>query len=1038
MIGVATHNVLSGGNFARLPDGTYRDPIITLESIIHDANYNNSPLWILSQDISKAFDSVNLIMLKFALEHIRLPASAIMLILSLFMNRLNQVFTAHGDTSSYWVRISIDQGEVISPLLWVIYIDPLLTVLKKEMMDPYILRSPTLLLTVTMDTSNIAINNLVFMDDSTLISSSKARLEHMFSITEEFYALNNTSANYQKYVLISNSLPLTTTSTIFPGVWFNIKGSRDFAKKQIAGECNFFAATLCLAILSAKQVVYLYNTVLVPKLEYQMQVTHLSEKDCYTATRTICSLVKQKANFSRSLLNPLLYLFQALGLINLFSHMIQCHVNNLFLMANSSTPLIQLLFVYRLKLIQFRFLIPVSPLMVDDWSLWSNMNTFKCDYIAYTIASMVSIPFRMQHANFTSIFPDFTLPGHTPLYSCMSPKVFKACLKVLRNCQLYYLSQLITPSGSHLISWTAYRTTYIAQLADKCGRSLPYKWYLDIKANTTFPDSYDHLHDRYRCFPSTTSAIDLVSSATTTQKNCHWLITLDGNDAPLFGKQLNIQPKKDTCVIVHWISDCLSSPGDVIRFHPYPGCDAHVPFPSANKYTAVTPSCTFKISLLKSLIFPTNCECIRQSTTEVISFYSWTDLCDTVVSYYRRLNISPDFSSLSPIVDGDSFGTSPFCDSSCLPSPVILPPDSHYRYYTDGSLINLSLPEVSMGWSYVQIVHDAGYLNSVATYAYSTIRNWPFSSRAEAAAIYAALRVSPDDSTISIYTDSQAAIDASIERSIQEKRLTVFPIKVKGHDGNYWNEFADSLANSAHHSDSAALLSAANYTSSHNNYLVYDDVICESNLRRLYKLYYLMDDLLSLKRFQFTFCLCNRNDYMIDWELTWFTLNFSPVHNASFCAHHALRHYTFKFKLFLDELPLLEKLKITRSDLYINLLTCCSCCDRKKDLMHFIFCSKRHAVMHQILQNYQNHLFSKLCEAGDLANMDPTPMLRMLSSLSCWTISSANWSSYALIQGCLPKMFIDLFVDLAIPRQSAMKVVAAIHNNFIQKLRSRI
>ncbi|GBB97651.1 hypothetical protein RclHR1_30260002 [Rhizophagus clarus] len=35
-------------------------------------------------------------------------------------------------------------------------------------------------------------------------------------------------------------------------------------------------------------------------------------------------------------------------------------------------------------------------------------------------------------------------------------------------------------------------------------------------------------------------------------------------------------------------------------------------------------------------------------------------------------------------------------------------------------------------------------------------------------------------------------------------------------------------------------------------------------------------------------------------------------------------------------------------------------------------------------------------------------------------------------------MFIDLFVELSIPRQSAMKVIAAIHNNFLQKLRKCI
>ncbi|GBB97114.1 hypothetical protein RclHR1_29180001 [Rhizophagus clarus] len=893
------------------------------------------------------------------------------------------------------------------------------------MLDPYILRSPSLLSTPPDETSTLSINNLVFMDDFTLISLSKAGLEHMLSITEEFYALNNTSANHHKYALISNSLPLTTTSDIslvefnlslsflnnissisvtpisitssfqFLGVWFNIKGSRDFVKKQIANECNSFAATLCPAKLTAKQVIYLYNTVLIPKLEYRMQVTHLSDKDCYIATRLVRSLVKQKANFSRALPNPILYLSQALGLVNLSSHLIQCHVNNLFLMANSTTSFIQRLFVYRLMLIQFQFLILVSPLMVADWSLWSNMNTFKCDYIACTLASMVSTPFRLQHANTTSLCPDLTLPGHTPLYSCMSPKTFKACLK----------------------------TAYIALLADKRGRSLPHKWYLDIQATTTIPDSHDRLYDRYMCSPTEGPVVSLVPGVTTNQKNRYWLVTLDDNAASFFGKQLTVQPKKDTCIIVHWTSDCLSSPDDVIRLRPCPGCDAHVPFPAANKYTTVEPRCTFTVSLLRSLILSTHNERIRLNTTEVTSPYSWADLRTKVVSYYARLSIPPDFSSFLLVVNDDTASPPPLCGSSSLSSPVVLPPGSQYRYYTDGSLINLGSPEVLMGWSWIQIIHDAGYLNSVATYAHGTIRNWPSSTRAETAAIYAALSVTPEDSVVSLYTDSQAAID------------------VKGHDGNYWNDFADSLANSAHQSADAFLLPEALISSSHNVRLIYDDVICESNPMRLFKVYYqatYMRDLLSLKRFQFTFCLTDRDDYIVDWDLTWFTLNYSLSHDASFQAHHASRHYTFKFKLFLDDLPLLEKLKITRSDLYIDLLTCRSCCLRKEDLMHLILCSKRRTAMHQIFQSYQNHLFSKLREAGGLVDVDPTPMIRKLSSLSCWPISSSNWSSYAFIRSCLPKLFIDLFVALSIPRQSAMKVVAAIHNNFIQKLRRRI
>ncbi|GBB96992.1 hypothetical protein RclHR1_28910001 [Rhizophagus clarus] len=394
----------------------------------------------------------------------------------------------------------------------------------------------------------------------------------------------------------------------------------------------------------------------------------------------------------------------------------------------------------------------------------------------------------------------------------------------------------------------------IANLERDFGRG---RWYLDIQATTTIPDSYDHLYDRYVCPPTEVPVVSLVPGVTTNQKNRHWLVTLDGNAAPLFGKQLTVQPKKDTCIIFHWTSDCLSSPGDVIRLHPCLGCDAHVPFPAANKYTAVDPRCTFTISLSRSLILPTNCDRIRQTTTDVVSPYSWANLCSTVVSYYNRLFIPPDFSSSIPVVDGDSTRPILLRNTPELPSPVVLPAGSHYRYYTDGSLINLGTPDVSMGWSWVQIIPDAGYLNSVAAYAHGTIRCWPSSTRAEAAAIFAALSVTPTDSVVSIYTDSQAAID------------------VKGHDGNYWNDFANSLANSAHQSDDAFPLPEAILTSSHNVRLVYDDIICESNPRRLFKVHYqatYMRDLLSLKRFQFTSCLTNRVDYLVDWDLTWFPL----------------------------------------------------------------------------------------------------------------------------------------------------------------------
>ncbi|GBC11459.1 RNA-directed DNA polymerase from mobile element jockey-like [Rhizophagus irregularis DAOM 181602=DAOM 197198] len=1020
---LASNEVLKGGNFAGLPGGSCRNPIVILESIIHDAHVNKSPLWILSQDISKAFDSVDLKILRFALERIKLPASATKFILSLFMKRSNRVYTAHGTTPSYRVRIGIDQGEVISPLLWVIYIDPLLTVLKNEMIDPYTLHASSLSNPLAETNSDgLQINNLVFMDDSTLISSSKSGMESMLSITKEFYQINNTFANHNKYVLITNSLPPTSASSIFPvvfdlqlsglnkvpsisivpismnssfrflGVWFNVAGSRNFVKKQVARECNSFAATVRPAKLSAKQVVYLHNTVLIPKLEYRMQVTHLSEPECASATSSIRSLVKHKANFSRVLPDSILFLSQGLGLINLFFHQSQTHLTNLFLLANSSSSFMKSLFLYRLRLIQFSFLIPVSPLLVKDWTIWSKLFAFKQDYIACTIALLTATPFKLSHSPISTL-PDLTISnGHTPLFEVMTPKIFISYFRCLRSLQLYYLSQFITPQGTHMITWNV----YLSNLSSRKGhRVLPHKWFNDIQQCVTVPNSNSLLLDQFSS-EAIPSNIDLVPAFGSSRKSMKWIVTLDEDGSPLFGKQLSKQ--QYSCKIVHWTSDCVTRPNDVITLTPCPGCSKHVPVShTKNQPSDVTPLYIIpKLSPLRSLILPTTQERIRHDTTHITSPFTWADLDETVRTYFGRLDFQPNFSQVDvdTVPSPTSFPLGSDTSLAFAASLLATPPDNHYCFYTDGSLINLGTPDISMGWSWVQVLDGTGFFQSIAAYAYGIIHNWPSSTRAEIAAIHAALTVTPPSSKVTIYIDSQSAIDglrlcasssysnsrlyykttnfefwALIEHLISSKSLSVTAVKVKGHSGNFYNDYADSLANSAHTSSSAILLSDLDQVSPHDFILKYDDILCESNPRRLFKQYsqmLWMQRLTRLSRFNFIITLSFIPDFVVDWDLTWFSLNFEPQHDASFTRAYASSHRTFKFKLFLEDLPTLELLKRIRPDLYIDILSCRSCLESKEDFMHLFMCKCRRTAMEQLLFSYQRHFINKLQEAGDL------------------------------------------------------------------------
>jgi len=123
---ISKYNILKGNNFAGLPGKSTQKPIKLINMIMEDANENNKELWLLFQDLSKAYDRVDLKFLKMALERIKVPSSFTKMLINLFTNRKNSVFTEFGNTDLYNIKIGIDQGEVISPLLWIIYYDPFL------------------------------------------------------------------------------------------------------------------------------------------------------------------------------------------------------------------------------------------------------------------------------------------------------------------------------------------------------------------------------------------------------------------------------------------------------------------------------------------------------------------------------------------------------------------------------------------------------------------------------------------------------------------------------------------------------------------------------------------------------------------------------------------------------------------------------------------------------------------------------------------------------------------------------------------------
>src|SRR3954447_26164618 len=78
------NNILRGYNFAGLPFKSTFDPIHIINHVKQDAIFNNQELWVLLQDMSKAYDRVNVFMLAKALERLKIPSSFIRIIIKIF------------------------------------------------------------------------------------------------------------------------------------------------------------------------------------------------------------------------------------------------------------------------------------------------------------------------------------------------------------------------------------------------------------------------------------------------------------------------------------------------------------------------------------------------------------------------------------------------------------------------------------------------------------------------------------------------------------------------------------------------------------------------------------------------------------------------------------------------------------------------------------------------------------------------------------------------------------------------------------------
>jgi len=580
------NRVLTGNNFAGLPENSVDPPIAIMEALLHDAKTYDKPLFILQQDISKAFDSMDIKMLKLAMLRLRIPNSFISLILELFTDRYNSVITAYGPSDPYKLQIGIDQGEVISPLLWVIYIDPLLTALNEHNSDPYTIDSNPSIPPTPIPT-------LGYMDDTNLVSASIDSLTKMLKLSQGFYELNNTKINFSKAIFICNRNPAASNLQLpskpesfnfrldnssfsltpihyrdsfrFLGVWFSLSLSTQYVRKQCATEYKIFSRTLSKKKLTYDQLKYLHNSVLVPKVEYRLKGCLPSERDCNSIQATFRKTFKHSLDIALNLPNSFLSCSHTLGIFNLFHRLVSSHANRLYsIFQLDSSHILSGLLSHRIYSIQQSLFLPHSPMAIPEFSPFMECKATSNDLIFRTIAFASKFGLRF--------LPPFTSPAnaHTPLYSLFNdnPKLFASSLIHLKRYNLQYLSSCLSPDGITLLPLTTIIANssslfpprksprwfkYIANkiyISPQSRRILPI--YTQAQVNLNLPISSTSYDSR---FPLNTIPIPTSSSS----RVSYWGATWNHLDnIPQFGRVL--KSNKKYVVLQHWIVNNPNNP----------------------------------------------------------------------------------------------------------------------------------------------------------------------------------------------------------------------------------------------------------------------------------------------------------------------------------------------------------------------------------------------------------------------------------------------------------------------------------------------
>ena len=294
------HEMFDCAQFGSLPGGGTDTPMFTMAGVFEHARATNSPLYLLSLDLAKAFDSLEYWSQAMTWRAFGMPPRMVKLILHLDATAETKVDLGNGNyTRPYRNGRGLRQGSSGGPIKWVAFMHWWLYGMKHNMrgkgytVDPTKARGASNEPGKPVGDSSVELVTQGFCDDCNFATSSSSHMNDMLALIHRWVSFHALKVNMKKTVLLTNSpdsgeVMWPTGEPVRPvqddhavrylGAWYAPDGGwghqYDLVKTKLREQTDILVANR--SHLSMRECRYLINRKLLPSVLHPLKVACLS------------------------------------------------------------------------------------------------------------------------------------------------------------------------------------------------------------------------------------------------------------------------------------------------------------------------------------------------------------------------------------------------------------------------------------------------------------------------------------------------------------------------------------------------------------------------------------------------------------------------------------------------------------------------------------------------------------------------------------------------------------------------------------------